>query len=155
PDPGLPPRDLVESAYRHLVGDAMPFGRRARIQLEHGGLDESDEHYTSVAYWYGRPGACLVLSDTLHVGDAADEATHAYRSPEAPPPEPLASRYELGVVHFGGRDLVPETSDTGRHTTGVSEFRVALDPLNVGVLLRRKLDQRFPDQNALVEIADD
>jgi hypothetical protein len=155
PVAGVPPRDLVESAYRHLVGDAMPFGRRARIQLEHGGLDESDEHYTSVAYWYGRPGACLVLSDTLHVGDPSDEANHAYRSPDASAPETLASRYELGVAFSGGREIVPETSDTGRHTTGVTEFRVALDPLNVGVLLRRKLDQRFPNQNALVEIADD
>jgi hypothetical protein len=155
PVAGAPPRDLVESAYRHLVGDAMPFGRRARIQLEHGGLDDSTEHYTSVAYWYGRRGACLVLSDTLHVGDAGDEARHAYRSPAASAPESLTSRYEVGVASVGSREVVPATADTGRHTTGASEFRVALDPLNVGVLLRRKLDQRFADQSALVEIADD
>jgi Protein of unknown function (DUF2961) len=148
PFPGLPPRDLIESAYRHLVGDAMPFGRRARIQLEHGGTDESSEHYTSVAYWYGRRGACLVLSDQLHVGDAADEAKHAYHSPDASNPETLKSRYELGVVS-------PETSDTGRHTSGVTELRLAIDPLNVGVMLRRKFDQHSLDQRALVEIADD
>lgn len=140
--------DMIESAYRHLVGDAMPFGRRALIQLEHGGLDESGEHYTTVAYWYGHPGACLVLSDQLHVGDAADEQKHAYRSPDASPAETLSSRYELGVS-------APESGDTGRHTTGVSEFRLAIDPLNVGVLLRRKFDQRSPNQRALVEVADD
>jgi hypothetical protein len=140
--------DGIESAYRHLVGDAMPFGRRALIQLEHGGLDESGEHYTTVAYWYGHPGACLVLSDQLHVGDAADEQRHAYRSPDASPPESLSSRYELGVS-------APESGDTGRHTKGVSEFRLAIDPQNVGVLLRRKFDQRSPNQRALVEVADD
>lgn len=140
--------DMIESAYRHLVGDAMPFGRRALIQLEHGGLDESGEHYTTVAYWYGHPGACLVLSDQLHVGDAADEQKHAYRSPDASPSETLSSRYELGVS-------APETGDTGRHTTGVSEFRLGIDPQNVGVLLRRKFDQRSPNQRALVEVADD
>ena len=30
------PRDRVESAYRFLVADALPFGKNARIQLEHG-----------------------------------------------------------------------------------------------------------------------
>jgi hypothetical protein len=147
--------DLVESAYRHLVGDAMPFGYRARIQLEHGGLDQSTEHYTSVAYWYGRPGSCLELSDELHVGDPGEERAHAYVSPDAAPPETLSSRYEVGVSDVGGQEVVPATSDVGRHTSGRTEFRVAIDPQNVGVLLRRKFDQRAPDQRALVEIADD
>jgi hypothetical protein len=140
--------DSIESAYRHLVGDAMPFGRRARIQLEHGGFDSSGEHYQSIAYWYGHAGACLVLSDELHVGDTADEAAHAYQSPDASAPEMLTSRYELGPT-------APISTDVGRHTTGVTELRLAIDPLNVGVMLRRKFDQRAPNQRALVEIAPD
>jgi hypothetical protein len=142
------PDDLVESAYRFLVADLMPFGRRARIQMEHGGSNESPERYRSVAYWYGHPGACLVPSDELHVGDPADETRHGYLSPEASAPETLSSQYELGVT-------APVSTDTGRHTIGTTEMRLALDPLNVGVLLRRKLDQRFPDQRALVEVAGD
>jgi Protein of unknown function (DUF2961) len=143
--------DLIESAYRHLVGDAMPFGRRARIQLEHGGTNQSSEHYTSLAYWYGHPGACLVLTDTLHVGDVTDESQHQYRSADSSAPETLSSRYEVGA----GGVANAATSDSGRHTTQVSEFRVEIDRANVGVLLRRKLDQRFPNQRALVEIAAD
>jgi hypothetical protein len=151
----LAQEDLIESAYRHLVSDAMPFGRRARIQLEHGGIDDSSEHYTSLAYWYGHPGACLVLTDAFHVGDAADEAKHGYHSADASAPETLSSRYEVGVATFGGREVVPVSADIGRHTTGTTEFRLALDPQNVGVLLRRKLDQRFANQRALVEVAAD
>jgi hypothetical protein len=148
PAEALGPEDLIESAYRFLVADAMPFGRRALIPMEHGGSNESPERYRSVAYWYGHPGACLVRTDELHVGDAADEAQHQYLSPQASAVEVLSSQYELGVA-------APVSADSGRHTTGSSELRLALDPRNVGVLLRRKLDQRFPDQRAVVEVAGD
>jgi hypothetical protein len=146
--------DQIESAYRFLVADAMPFGKNARIQLEHGGNNESVEHYRSVAYWYGTPRACLVLTDSLDVGDPADEARHAYHSPAASSVETLTSRYEWGVDRLGDLEIFPETSDSGRHTKGTSEFTLAIDPQNVGVLLRRKLDYGFVDQRAEVSIAD-
>jgi hypothetical protein len=147
--------DMVESAYRLLVADAMPFGKNARIQLEHGGTNESTEHYQSVAYWYGLPGACLVKSDAVDIGDAKDEQAHAYVSPDASPVESVRSRYELGVDHAGGFEVTAETTETGRHTTGTTELRVHLDPHNVGALLRRKLDYSYPDQRADVFVADD
>ncbi|MFH5804311.1 DUF2961 domain-containing protein [Alienimonas sp. DA493] len=86
----------VESAYRFLLGDLMPFGRRAVIRFEHGGENQSEEHYQSVAYWYGAPRATLELTDTLDVGDPASEREHAYRSPDAGAPYELTSRYEWG-----------------------------------------------------------
>ncbi len=91
------PEDLVESAYRFLVADVMPFGRNARIQLEHGGIDDSTEHYRTVTYWYGLPGACLVPTDTIHVGDPADEAAHGYVSPDASAVESLTSAVRAGA----------------------------------------------------------
>jgi hypothetical protein len=138
-----------------LIADAMPFGKNARIQLEHGGVNESTEHYQSVVYWYGKRGACLVQTDSLQIGDPEDERAHAYQSPDASAPEPLSSRYELGVDHFGGREIVPETQDIGRYTRGVSEFSVNLRADNLGVLLRRKLDYGFADQRAEVFVADE
>ena len=47
--------DKIESAYRFLLADLMPFGRNARIRLEHGGTNDSTEHYETVTYWYGLP----------------------------------------------------------------------------------------------------
>jgi D-arabinan exo alpha-(1,3)/(1,5)-arabinofuranosidase (non-reducing end) len=149
------PRDAVESAYRVLIADAFPFGKNARITLEHGAQDDSSEHYRSVAYWYGTPGACLTLSDEVAVGDGASEATHDYASPEATAPVTLSSRYEWGPDHVAGVEIFPETSDTGRTTRGTSELVVALDPANLGVLLRRKLDYGVPNQRARVYVADD
>jgi hypothetical protein len=147
--------DLVSSAYRFLLSDAMPFGKNARIQLEHGGVDDSKEHYRTVAFWYGLPGASLVQTDALHVSDPADEAAHAYASPGAQGVDTLTSRYEWGVDSVAGVATYPATTDTGRHTTGTSQLTLALDPANYGVLLRRKLDYAYPDQRAVVSVADD
>ena len=50
--------------------------------------------------------------------------------------------------------MVPPETDTARKTTGTSEFTLKIDPTNVGVMLRRKLDYAYPNQRALVYIAD-
>ena len=147
--------DGIQSLYRFLLADAMPFGKNARLQLEHGVDNRSTEHYRSVAYWYARDGACLVKTDTLHVGDGGDEVGHRYVSPYASAPELLSSRYDGGPDHLDGIEIVPETTDVGRHTEGSSEFSMRIDPHNEGVLLRRKLDYAFVDQNADVDIAED
>jgi hypothetical protein len=148
------PEDLIESAYRFLLADLMPFGRRAKIHLEHGGTNTSTEHYEGVTYWYGAPRATLVKTDELRIGDVTSEKEHGYRSPDAGAPEEITSRYEWGPDSIGGKEVYPATTDRGRHTKGSSEFRLALDPRNLGVLLRRKLDYAFPNQRAEVFIAD-
>jgi len=142
--------DQIESAYRFLLADLMPFGKNARIQFEHGGTDDSTEHYRTIAYWYGLPGACLAQTDALHVGDPDDERAHDYSSPDASSVETVTSRYEWGVDHVGATEIYPATTDTGRHTTGATELSLAIDPSNFGVMLRRKLDYAFPDQRAEV-----
>ena len=146
--------DKIESAYRFLLADLMPFGKNARITLEHGGTNESTEHYETVTYWYGLPGASLVKTDTLHVGDAASEQQHAYSSPQASQPYEIESRFEWGVDTIKGKEIFPATRDRGRTTLGTSEFVVKLQPGNLGVMLRRKLDYSYANQRAEVFIAD-
>jgi hypothetical protein len=146
--------DKIESAYRFLLADLMPFGKNARICLEHGGTNESKEHYETVTYWYGAPAASLVQTDQFQVGDESSEKAHAYSSPDASPPAELTSRYEWGVDHIKGKEVFPAHTDRGRTTKGASEFTLKLDPKNIGVLLRRKLDYSFPNQRAEVEVAD-
>jgi hypothetical protein len=147
--------DKIESAYRFLLADLMPFGKNAVIHLEHGGNNESTEHYETVAYWYGLPTPSLVETDRLQIGDAAAEHAHDYSSPQASAPYTISSRYEWGVDTLNGKVIYPEEQDMGRTTKGTSVFRLRLRPDNLGVLLRRKLDYSFPDQRAEVYIADD
>lgn len=143
--------DAIESAYRFLIADAMPFGKNARIQLEHGGHNDSIERYRTVVYWYGYPSACLVATDSLHVGDPVDEAGHGYSSPTASAPVSITSRWDaLGVDAEN-----PEETDIGRTMTGVTTLTLSIDPDNRGVLLRRKLDHAYVDQRAEVFVADD
>ena len=146
--------DKIESAYRFLLADLMPFGKNAEIRLEHGGMDDSEQHYETVTYWYGLPSPSLVETDQLHVGDMADERSHGYSSPQASPPCELTSRYEWGVDTLNGKEIYPAKTDTGRVTKGTSEFHVQLRSDNLGVLLRRKLDYSFPDQRAEVYVSD-
>jgi hypothetical protein len=146
--------DKIESGYRFLLADLMPFGRNARICLEHGGTNESTEHYETVTYWYGAPGPSLLQTDELRVGDADSEKAHRYHSPDASTPYELTSRYEWGVDHVKGKEVYPAQADRGRSTKGTSEFTVKLESKNFGVLLRRKLDYSFPNQRAEVSVAD-
>ena len=147
--------DKIESAYRFLLADLMPFGRNAVIRLEHGGTNESNEHYQTVTYWYGRRGASLVKTDELKVGDADSEAAHRYASPQASEPYEINSRYEWGPDSAGKVEFYPAHLDHGRKTTGASEFTVKIDPQNIGVMLRRKLDYALLNQRAAVFIADE
>lgn len=149
--------DRIESAYRFLLADLMPFGRNARIQLEHGGINQSDEHYKTVTYWYGAPFATLVRTDSLNIADEESEQLHDYRSPDASEPYEITSRYELGPdqLPLSHRETYPAHTDYGRKTTGISEFSLQLHPENVGVMLRRKLDYMYPNQRAEIFVADD
>jgi hypothetical protein len=147
-------RDKIESAYRFLLADLMPFGKNARITLEHGGTNQSTEHYETVTYWYGAPRATLVKTDELVIANPASEKAHSYTSPDASAPYEISSRYEWGVDTLDGREVFPPHTDRGRHTKGTSEFTMKIDSRNLGVMLRRKLDYAFPNQRAEVHVAD-
>jgi hypothetical protein len=144
----------IESAYRFLLADLMPFGKNARICLEHGGTNQSTEHYETVTYWYGAPSPSLRKTDELQVGDETSEREHRYDSPAASAPYAITSRYEWGVDQHRSKEVYPAHTDHGRSTKGASEFTMKLDPNNLGVLLRRKLDYQFPNQRAEVFVAD-
>ncbi len=146
-------RDKIESLYRFLLTDYFPFGKNARIQLEHGGENDSTEHYQTLTYWYGAPKACLARTDSLQLGDATSESAHAYASPAASIATQVSTRWDLGVDAVGSTSIQAATTDWERHTAGTSEFELAIDPLNVGVLLRRKFDSLYRDQRALVYVA--
>jgi hypothetical protein len=149
--------DKIESAYRFLLADLMPFGNRAVIRLEHGGLDDSTEHYQTVTYWYGAPFATLVRTDELTVADAKSAQAHHYNAPGET--YEIESRYEWGpdTLRTASGETVevfPPHKETARKITDRSEFTLAIDPKNVGVMLRRTLDYSFPNQRAHIYIAD-
>ncbi len=109
--------DKIHSAYRFLLADLMPFGKNARIQLEHGGENQSTEHYETVTYWYGAHSPSLIQTDTLQIGNPASEHLHFYSSPDASEPYEITSRYEWGVDAMKGQEVYPASTDRGRKLT--------------------------------------
>lgn len=164
-------KDLIESGYRFLLGDLMPFGRRAVIRLEHGGRNLSTQHYETVTYWYGLPAPSLIKTQ-LDIGDKQSEEKHDYYSLTASKVQQITSRYiGLGIDTFpkhvwefnpsqlpnykqkAGKTIFPAQTKDGRYMRGISEFTVHIFPDNYGVLLRRTLDYSFPNQKAKVYVA--
>ena len=149
-------KDLLNSAYRFLIADFFPFGDRAVIGLEHGGTNESTEHYSGVVYWYGIDSPSLVLTDHFHTCDRDIEIReHEYVSATAGDPYVLVSRYEWGPDSRGASLHFPAEQDSVRTMKGTSQFKIRLDPNNLGVMLRRKFDYLYPNQCAKVSVRPD
>ena len=70
-------------------------------------------------------------------------------------PYTLVSRYEWGPDHRGARMHFPAEQDEVRTMKGASQFKMRLDPNNLGVMLRRKFDYLYPNQCAKVWVRPD
>ncbi|GEL16679.1 glycoside hydrolase family 172 protein [Pseudonocardia asaccharolytica] len=129
------------AAYRFLLQDAVPFRRRIRVSIEHGGHNDTTTDAWMLAYYYHQPRIRLVLTDILDVGDRASEAAHGYR---------ISGQRWAGSRRYqyeGVADTV-DVPDTGRAHRGTSRFVLRIDPDNDGVLLRRRFDQTIANQRA-------
>jgi hypothetical protein len=152
---GDDPRELINSAYRYLLADLVPFGRRAVLELKHGSHNDGREHYEGVAYWYGTNDASLILTDTVDV--CAGGPTHGLVSSDAQPPYELTSRFENGPHedYFAQNEYYPEHTGMARSSVGVTEFDADILPENLGLMLRRRFDFRYPNQLARVSVCAD
>jgi D-arabinan exo alpha-(1,3)/(1,5)-arabinofuranosidase (non-reducing end) len=129
------------SAYRFFLQDAVPFRRRIRVSLQHGGHNEATADVWTLAYYYQQPATTLQLTDTLDVATAGSEGGHGYRITTPTWSGIRTYQYE------GAADTV-DVTDNGRAHRGTSQFTLAISPLNSGVLLRRRFDQTIANQRA-------
>lgn len=139
----------IQSTYRFLLADLLPFGKHAIFKLQHGATDTSTQHYMTLAYWYGLPVASLIKTDSLQLGNSTSESAHSYSASGS-------TSYTVPSTQYDGSVNPPAaTTDTGRVIPpgNTSQFIVAIDPNNIGVMLRRKLDYAYPNQTATVSIA--
>lgn len=115
--PRLRARKTQVVAYRWQISDCVPFTKRLRVELEHGGQDDAPGgRYRSVAYWY-------------------QTEPHA-PFPPLPPPEPLPAYQEPDVIE--GESLVQGVGPAGTEAR-VEEDRALPQPASGGkyLLLRR------------------
>lgn len=138
------------SQYRHLISDKVPYYGCIRVGLEHGNTNDINGNYSSTAFYYQVDNASLVLSDSIDVGSAASEAAHSYTYAGQTGSGLLLMRYsgdDSSLIGDDGRKFTYSASITaGCH------FRVAIDPTNIGVKLRRRLNYAQSQQQASVYV---
>ncbi|TDE09887.1 glycoside hydrolase family 172 protein [Jiangella asiatica] len=138
---------LCDSAYRLMIGDAVPFSAALRFGIEHGGANEWPGSYGSTAFWYGRELPAATVTDSVDVGDPASEAAHGYTGAAG---EPGAVTTLTAV--FEGDDDDVEVTDHGRATTDPVHFTVHTDRHHALVELRRRFDRAVSYQSADVYV---
>ncbi|MEW2384018.1 DUF2961 domain-containing protein [Micromonospora sp. NPDC047707] len=133
-----------DAAYRLMIGDAVSYATALRFGIEHGPANDMPANYASTAFLYTQPTPVLKRTDTLVTGDPASRAAHAYS--DGP-----ATQSALTAPFEGDDDNVPVTGQV-RATTAAISFRIAIDPANAGVRLRRQGDQLNGYQQAAVSV---
>lgn len=125
--------DLRSCYYRFHLDAPIRFLDGVRCGIEHGGTNDTVSDYTSLAYYYHRPGPGLKSTDRLPIGDAAAEAAHHLEASGA-------MRGTVTGFFEGDDDDVEWTFGDLRSGQGISAV-LALDPANSGLRLRRVFDQ--------------
>jgi hypothetical protein len=140
---------VTTGAYRFLVGEALTFASSITVAVEHGALGRNKpadgEEYASLALWYGLDEPALRPTDVLYVGDRDSERVHTYRASGVVGDGRLTAQYE------GPLDT-PKLTEHSRKVAGSSQFRLAIEPDNAGVLLRRQFDYADVNQQADVYV---
>jgi hypothetical protein len=114
----------------YRIWPGITFLRSLRHTTEHGTSNGRAARYTSATFLYRRSGTRLVQTDTSHLEGIG--STHAVTSA------------------FEGEDATPLTADV--HAFQSANVRLAIDPDNEGVVLRRWFDRSETPAEANVEV---
>jgi hypothetical protein len=137
----------VPSCYSRFHLEApIPFYSSIDARIQHGGLSHIFSDYRSLAFCYLRRQPALRQSDFCDVGNPASESAHHYKATRSEGFALLKSCPEGTYFQF------PSEENGRYHDGGEITFKVAVDPENRGVRLRRRLDQGSPCQMAHVYI---
>ena len=139
--PRRPGRNL-RSAYRLLLGDAITFYDGIHFTAEHGPTNSSPADLSSLVFYYAIDEPTLFETDFIEIGNVGSEAAHAFAA-DARVDRTLTSQFR------GAPDQAVTASGLEAART---RFRVAVDPDNRGVRLRRLADIAAGRQSADVRV---
>ncbi len=94
------PHNDETGVYRFHINDLIPFYSSIDFYIEHGGNDDFDGNYSSVAFWYGVKAKALKETDFIDIGCLDSEAKHNYQF-EKPA---LDIMNEFSEVPFGTKE---------------------------------------------------
>lgn len=135
------------SLTRTHPGDWIPFQTKFRFCLEAGDRNNGPLRHSGLVLYYSVDQPGMTLTDTLDIGDETSQRQHDYQVTDPVWQGELENMYE----NEGAADR-PLIRDRGCAFNGRSEFTVRIDPVNVGVRLRRRCDQIQGRQRARVRV---
>ena len=132
----------IQSMYRWLLGDAIPFGESIQLSIEHGGTNMVDQEYEAVTMFYARSGAWLRLVDKVTIGDPPSESQHNYSNTDAG---------EVYHITSGWVGAPPANdSDTGSVPPSASAANDGLPGQSLNQLKINKLQRPFANVQSLL-----
>ncbi len=137
----------IPSGYSRFHLEApIPFYASLRAVIQHGGMSDIRSQYRSLAFAYLNRKPTLVRTDALEIGRPESERSHGYKATSG-------ARVETLAAHPEGEGFESVVACLGRvHSGGEIAFRVAVDPKNNGVRLRRRIDQKYRGQSVRVYV---
>jgi len=133
----------LRSAYRLFLGDAIPFRDGIRLAIEHGPTNDVPADFSSVVFYYAEGATRLVESDRLTIGNAGSEAAHALTAD---------GRTDVMLSSAFRGDASDQAFSRSGMIASRTHVRMAVDPTNRGVRLRRLADLGAGTQAARVTV---
>ena len=136
----------ITGATRLLLQDAVPYSRHLKVSIQHGGHNETTgTNAWMLAYYYQQAPLHLTQTDTLNVGNTTSESAHAYT---------VKTQTFTGsrTYQYPGTADAVNVTDDGRAFKGSSQFNMAINSSNNGVVLRRRFDYGINNQLANVYV---
>ncbi len=121
--------DFPACYYRVHLEAPVRYRSAIRCAIEHGGVNDTDSRYASLAFWYGRDEAGLAQTGAAGFSGAGVETLEGF---------------------FEGDDDDVAVRCAVLKTTAPVTRTLAVDPANAGVRLRRVFDQALSPQQARV-----
>jgi hypothetical protein len=133
-------------AYRFNLSDPIPFRSAIRIAIQHGAASDNELPYRSVAYYYASDRVRLKQGAALRPADDSDAARHEYSAPGSERVSRTSRFYSDDPEHY---------TLEGVALVEPSQFRVAIDPDNRGLVLRQltHADERVQRADVYVDDA--
>lgn len=132
--------------HRILLEDKVNFTNHVRLSLEHGLVNDFGvDDLSTLIYYYYKPTLRTVRTDVIDVGVAASETAHSYSTSGTVTTATKTQSFEGDY-----RDVF--YTDDGKIVSGYSQFTMAINPSNTGVLLRNRFDQTYLVQEADVSV---
>lgn len=136
------------SLFRFHLSDPVYFLSYIKLGIEHGPLNDINNPYKSLAFYYLQPEKKFNLTDIVNPGDALSEQYHNYTITGN-----FQEELEKSYFFEGDEDKI-QITESGYYIDGSVEFSINIKP-DKAVRIKRLFDYKLKNQTADIYVDDD